>query len=53
MDFNSLTDFPVIEMWSFGQDLRIFKQYGVPGFMLVFLYAEWDRRPVLRQRLCS
>ena len=47
MDFNSFTDFPVIEMWCFGQNLGIFKQNGVTGFMLVFSYGR------VSQKTCS
>ena len=36
MDFISFTVFRVIELWCFGKNLRILRQNGVPGFMLVF-----------------
>ena len=39
MDFNNFTDFPVIEMWCFRQDLGVFKQNGVTSFMLAFRYG--------------
>ncbi|KAJ3651727.1 hypothetical protein Zmor_017746 [Zophobas morio] len=37
--FHSFTVFPLIEMWCFGQNLEIFKQNGVTGYLLLFSYG--------------